>query len=67
MDSPQNGFHDWLSQYIKPLDRKRRKEIIENIRQAASPGFDYFFFVVLSGAIATLGLPLAKGVFRILI
>lgn len=53
---PQNGFHAWLSQYIKPLDRKRRKEIIENIRMAASPGFDYFFFVVLSGAIATLGL-----------
>ena len=55
MDS-QNGFHAWLSQYIKPLDQKRRKEIIENIRKAASPGFDYFFFVVLSGAIATLGL-----------
>jgi uncharacterized hydrophobic protein (TIGR00271 family) len=55
MDS-QNGFHAWLSQYIQPLDRKRRKEIIENIRSAASPGFDYFFFVVLSGAIATLGL-----------
>ena len=55
MDS-QNGFHAWLSQYIKPLDRKRRKEIIGNIRMAASPGFDYFFFVVLSGAIATLGL-----------
>ena len=55
MDSRQS-FHDWLSQYIKPLDRKRRKEIIENIRKAASPGFDYFFFVVLSGAIATLGL-----------
>ncbi|MBG0787022.1 MAG: DUF389 domain-containing protein [Anaerolineaceae bacterium] len=53
---PQNSFHTWLSQYIKPLDRKRRKEIIENIRMAASPGFDYFFFVVLSGAIATLGL-----------
>lgn len=53
---PKNSFHDWLSQYIKPLDRKRRKEIIENIRMAASPGFDYFFFVVLSGAIATLGL-----------
>ncbi|QRN83641.1 DUF389 domain-containing protein [Chloroflexota bacterium] len=53
---PQNSFHTWLSQYIKPLDRKHRKEIIENIRMAASPGFDYFFFVVLSGAIATLGL-----------
>ena len=51
-----NKFQTWLSQYIKPLSRKRRNEIIENIRVAASPGFDYFFLVILSGAIATLGL-----------
>ena len=52
----QNGFHAWLSQYIKPLNRNRRKEIIGEIRTAASPGFDYFFLVILSAAIATLGL-----------
>lgn len=52
----ENGFQTWLSQFIKPLDRKRRKEVIDDIRTAASPGFDYFFLVVLSGAIATLGL-----------
>jgi uncharacterized hydrophobic protein (TIGR00271 family) len=52
----QNGFHAWLSQYVKPLNRNRRKEIIDEIRVAASPGFDYFFMVVLSAAIATLGL-----------
>lgn len=52
----QNGFHTWLSQYVKPLNRNRRKEIITEIRTAASPGFDYFFLVVLSAAIATLGL-----------
>ncbi len=42
--------------YIKPLNRNRREEIITEIRTAASPGFDYFFLVVLSAAIATLGL-----------
>ncbi len=52
----KNGFHAWLSQYIKPLNRNRREEIITEIRTAASPGFDYFFLVVLSAAIATLGL-----------
>ena len=51
-----NGFHAWLSQYIKPLNRNRRKEMITEIRIAASPGFDYFFLVILSAAIATLGL-----------
>ncbi|MDY6873476.1 MAG: DUF389 domain-containing protein [Chloroflexota bacterium] len=51
-----NRFRVWLSQYIQPLSSKRRQEITDYIRTAASPGFDYFFFVVLSGAIATLGL-----------
>jgi uncharacterized hydrophobic protein (TIGR00271 family) len=53
---PENGFQAWLSQYVKPLDRTHRKKVIANIRLASSPGFDYFFFVILSGAIATLGL-----------
>ena len=52
----ESGFRYWLSQYIKPLSEIRRKEIVEAIRTAASPGFDYFFLVVLSSAIATLGL-----------
>jgi len=52
----ENRFQTWLSQYIKPLNLKRRNEIIEYIRQAATPGFDYFFLVILSGAIATIGL-----------
>lgn len=51
-----NRIKSWISQYIKPLTNKRRAEIIENIRTASTPGFDYFFLVVLSGAIATLGL-----------
>lgn len=49
-------FRDWLAEYIKPQDQKRRQEVTDYIRTAASPGFDYFFFVVLSSAIATLGL-----------
>lgn len=52
----ENRLANWLSQYIKPLSKKRRDEIVENIRTASSPGFDYFFLVILSSAIATLGL-----------
>jgi uncharacterized hydrophobic protein (TIGR00271 family) len=52
----ENEFQAWLSQCVKPLGPKRRKEIVDYIRTSASPGFDYFFLVILSGAIATLGL-----------
>jgi uncharacterized hydrophobic protein (TIGR00271 family) len=52
----ENRLKTWLSQYVKQIDNERRKEIIGNIRQASIPGFDYFFLVVLSSAIATLGL-----------
>ena len=52
----ENGFRSWLSQYIRPLNRKRKADIIDDIRTAASPGFDYFFLVILSSSIATLGL-----------
>ena len=52
----ENRLQTWLSQYIKPLSDSRREEIIENIRTASSPGFDYFFLVFLSGSIATIGL-----------
>lgn len=52
----ENRLQTWLFQYIHPLTQERRDEIVENIRIASSPGFDYFFLVILSGAIATLGL-----------
>ncbi len=52
----ENRFQTWISQYIKPLETERRNEIIEYIRKAASPGFDYFFLIILSGGIATIGL-----------
>lgn len=51
-----NRIKSWITHYLKPLTDERRAKIIENIRTAATPGFDYFFLVVLSGAIATLGL-----------
>jgi uncharacterized hydrophobic protein (TIGR00271 family) len=56
MKNEENRIKTWLSHYIKPLSDQRREEIIETIRKASSPGFDYFFLVVLSGSIATLGL-----------
>ncbi len=51
-----NRLQAWLLQYIKPLSNEQREELIEKIRTASSPGFDYFFLVILSGGIATLGL-----------
>lgn len=41
---------------IKPLSAERRANIIAEITPMASPGFDFFLLVVLSGSIATLGL-----------
>jgi len=52
----KKGFREWLSQYIHPLNKRHQKDILDDIRTAASPGFDYFFLVILSSAIATLGL-----------
>ena len=52
----ENRVFSWLSEYIKPTDEKRRLEIVDEIRKGSTPGFDYFFLVILSSAIATLGL-----------
>jgi uncharacterized hydrophobic protein (TIGR00271 family) len=52
----ENRLQTWLSKYMHRLTQDRRDEIIENIRTASSPEFDYFFLVILSSAIATLGL-----------
>jgi uncharacterized hydrophobic protein (TIGR00271 family) len=51
-----NGIHSWLTEHIKRPDAERRGRVIDTIRTGASPGFDYFFLVILSGSIATLGL-----------
>ena len=41
---------------FKPLPVDRQKEVLVELEQAASPGFDYFLLVVLSCSIATFGL-----------
>lgn len=41
---------------IKPLPFEQRAKVVAEIRPMASPGFDFFFLVVLSCSIATLGL-----------
>lgn len=50
------NFVNWIRKFIKPLNAARKQEVIDALRPAASPGFDYFLLVVLSGSIATLGL-----------
>lgn len=45
-----------LHEIIPPLSTPDRSEVMLEITRNASPGFDYFLLVVLSGAIATLGL-----------
>ena len=41
---------------VHPASAEERKQIIAEISEAASPGFDFFLMVVLSCSIATLGL-----------
>ena len=45
-------FRSWFS-YITP---ERRAEVLKELEQASSPGFDFFLMVVLSCSIATFGL-----------
>lgn len=49
-------IQDWLMHSRRPITRERRKEIIDQLTQESSPGFDYFVLVVLSCVIASLGL-----------
>ncbi len=44
------------SSFIKPLSHDKIKVVVDEITPMASPGFDYFLLVILSGSIATLGL-----------
>jgi uncharacterized hydrophobic protein (TIGR00271 family) len=41
---------------IRPLSAERRTEVLNELAQTSSPGFDYFLLVVLSCSIATFGL-----------
>jgi uncharacterized hydrophobic protein (TIGR00271 family) len=42
--------------WLQPLDSQRKKDVLEELSQASSPGFDYFLLVMLSCSIATFGL-----------
>jgi uncharacterized hydrophobic protein (TIGR00271 family) len=45
-----------LRSFFKPLPVERQEEVLAELEQASSPGFEYFLLVVLSCAIATFGL-----------
>ncbi|OGO62148.1 MAG: hypothetical protein A2029_16110 [Chloroflexi bacterium RBG_19FT_COMBO_47_9] len=45
-----------IRQWIRPLSPERRIEVLKELEQASSPGFDFFLMVVLSCSIATFGL-----------
>ena len=45
-----------IRRYVHPPSKQERREIIEEITESASPGFDFFLLVVLSCSIATMGL-----------
>lgn len=45
-----------IRRYMHPLQAVERSQVIEEISQAASSGFDFFLLVVLSCSIATMGL-----------
>lgn len=50
------GILSSFRKIVKPLTADERREILIEIRQSSSPGFDFFLLVVLSCAIATSGL-----------
>ena len=45
-----------LSRIIPRISEQDRVSTCDEIRLSASPGFDYYLLVLLSGSIATLGL-----------
>lgn len=45
-----------MIRWIHFLSAERRQEVLDELEQASSPGFDYFLLVVLSCSIATFGL-----------
>ena len=61
---PQSQIIDHIFQKVKeqvtrlipPLSPQQRSAVIAEVTPLASPGFDFFFLVILSTSIATLGL-----------
>lgn len=46
----------YINRWVRPLSPRRREHVMDGLSQAASPGFDFFLLVLLSGSIATFGL-----------
>lgn len=49
------GF-GWLTDKLHPLTSEEKKQVLTELVPSATPGYDYFILVILSGTIATLGL-----------
>jgi uncharacterized hydrophobic protein (TIGR00271 family) len=45
-----------IRKWLQPLGGERKQDVLEELSQASSPGFDYFLLVMLSCSIATFGL-----------
>lgn len=54
--SRENNLAKRISRWIHPLNANERHEVIDDLTQAAAPGFDFYLLVILSSSIATLGL-----------
>jgi uncharacterized hydrophobic protein (TIGR00271 family) len=47
---------NFLKTLIKPLSQDKQLQVVHELGKAVKPGFDFFFLVILSCSIATLGL-----------
>ena len=45
-----------IRKWLQPLGSERKQDVLDELSQASSPGFDYFLLVLLSCSIATFGL-----------
>jgi uncharacterized hydrophobic protein (TIGR00271 family) len=45
-----------IRNWFLPISRSRKADVLEELKDASSPGFDFFLLVMLSCAIATFGL-----------
>lgn len=55
LSTVKNYFSKYLP-WLHTLPAERRNEVLLELEQASSPGFDYFLLVILSCSIATFGL-----------
>jgi len=53
---PEPMQRRWLRFRLRSLSAERRDEVLDQLAEASTPGFDFFLLTVLSCAIATFGL-----------